>query len=224
MKKYTTKFLKCLLLAVFTMQGVYALDAGTADSWKEPTEAQIQDAAADRLPLSAEEESGERFCGPNSEVTRYYTNVELTACERKDPYSPIGHMTYRNTTGAPVLLRYVQDWQGETKTTDWDVTDNIRDRGDIKAAVISKIEQTLGVSVGMSTTTPRSGTVLGTMTIPAYKTGTISAYHSAVEIQGTVLWQDADGSGTVYATGREKIGGAFIIDGVYLKKDLQESR
>ena len=98
MKKYTTKCLKCLLLAVFTMQGVYALDAGTADSRKELTEAQSQDAAADRLPLSAEEESGERFWGPNSEVTRYYTNVELTACERKNPYSPIGHMTYRNTT------------------------------------------------------------------------------------------------------------------------------
>lgn len=100
------------------------------------------------------------------------------------------------------------------------MTGNVSGKTAIEVPVVAKIEVALGLSVGRSTTTAQSSTIIATMSVPNNKIGTIYAFHSAAEVQGKVSWTDMDNEGVIYGVGTENIGGAFIINGVYFESEV----
>lgn len=154
---------------------------------------------------------------PLRAMTKYYTNVQLTTCQRNNYYNPIGFSTYKNSSSLPATLQYSQ---GQTVQTTWNVTGNVSASTSVSVPVLAKVQATAGVTVGRSTTTQQSSTAIATMTIPANKTGTIYAFHGAVEAQGTITWVNMDDDGIIYGSGIEAIGGAFIMNGVYFENEI----
>ncbi len=216
MKRNVIVSFALLIALIVSLLTVHAEDQVIINNWNEPTPEQIEEAVRNRMPLP-EEYSGRSFGirSASDATTRIYTNVQFTYCEINDKYNPIGYATYRNRSGSNVTLPYSQN---RTKTTAWNVTANISGNASIIASAIAKIQAAVGVPVGISATMSQSSAENATMTVPSGKTGTIYAYHSAVEVQGTISWADMDG-GVIVGGGIENVGGAFIISGIYFENE-----
>ncbi len=197
-----------LLLPLFLLP-VYAA-AVLFQPWEPPSSAQLQQAAEGRMPLPL-------GAAARHVPRRYYVNVQLTHCAVNSRYQPIGQARYENTSDTPVVLAYSQ---AQAAATAWDVTDNLLHNEALCALVCAKIRESLPLSFCSSVTTPRSQTPNADLTVPPGKTGSICAYHSAIETQGSVTWVEMDDEGVIRGAGKSPFGGAFILEGIYLENEI----
>lgn len=219
MKRYAVRWRAFVMLAALCVQPALAQGTEVQRQWRAPTAQQARAAAAGRMALPAEEETpplDENGVNPATQRHRYYTSVQLEAYRINLTYDPMGYATYHNRGTNDVTLEYVQ---GKTVTTQWEATANMREKPVVRRMVLAKLQaecqEVQNLSIQTSVTLGRSTEGLATMTVSPGKTGTLSAYHSAVEVRGRIGWQEVDQEGTVWATGSEAVGGAFLANGMH---------
>lgn len=206
------------LVAALSALSVYANDSAVNvfGIWSEPAAEQLRSALDNRMVLP--DLHTEAYAQSIPLANRYYFNVQFSYCELNAAYSPIGYTSYQNTGSQNVVLPY---YQGAGKTTPWNVTGNISGNAEIRMMILAKVQAMTGMPVEMSVSTASSSTTAATMTVPPFKTGYIYAYHSAVEVQGSISWADMTDDGVITGGGKENVGGALIVNGVHFENEVK---
>ena len=212
MKRKLAAALLAALFAVSSAAG--AAPAESPGNWSSPTPAQLQKARDSRLSLPQESSPPP----PPAGASRHYVNVQFTCCALNPTYNPIGFTVLENTGGSTVTLFYAQ---GQEKSTVWQTTANIVENPAVQALVLAAVREETGLPAGDFAVAPQSLAAQATLPVAPGETGSILAYHSAVETCGAFTWADVDQNGAIVACGREPFGGAFILSGLYLENAIR---
>lgn len=209
-------FCKILILAISIMPAISATAANleTNDSpilkstfTNEPNEEQIELMEKERLPIYEDKSSREIT---SDGYQRVYGAVTFDTSTINNRYSFIGQCSAYNATSSYGTLQYTQ---GITKTTSWNVNTTVSGKSEVKAPFLAKLEASLGVAVGTSTTTSKSSTAMYSMSVSPYKTGYIDAYHKAGYGSGSIKYYDYTPSGNYARSGNLTVSGYAIVQG-----------